>query len=222
MKGYCVDVRGFNVEKKKLVGKAIGELTKLPFYYEKYVLSFVDKIVNIGPPSSSLLDSVECFSGMLTPSQVPHQISFNELMLEAGFNYEERGVEDFGWIDLSKCTITENKPASNKTRPQITREQYGAVMAQSDKRTFTKALDDLLAIKKEQLLDESAIRIKQLEKCNKNLSDDAEYWRKLWVKLDGLNDEHRQSLEKHKRISGVLSLLLISSVAAQLAVIFLR
>lgn len=139
---------------------------------------------------------------------------------------------------------------TNKTRPLITREQYDAVMAQSDKRTFTKALDDLLAIEKEQLLDESAIRIKQLEdKCarinlaigcqneqlsvnsytidqlrdeNDRLFTGVTSWRESWERVYNEKKEAKGKLEKQKRISGVLSLLLISSVAAQLTYYFLK
>lgn len=241
MKGYTVDVRGFSVDKKKLVVEAIDELIGTCTYVSDRAMDIVEVFTTTDADGYSYHGANGGMYGDMNDSQLANEISFEELMLEAGLNYVEDGAKGF------------KAKSPNKTRPLITREQYDAVMAQSDKRTFTKALDDLLAIEKEQLLDESAIRINQLEgevehlnkvitSKNKQLSSNSGVISKLSgdnerltlsiakgaselyavskakvIEADGL----KEKLEKHKRISGVLSLLLISSVAAQLAVIFL-
>lgn len=100
MKGYCVDVRGFSAQKKQLVAETIDGLcgytgfsVGLEDFERDRNLNYITNVNRIGKTIdfSLLLDDVN-------PEQTQFEVSFNDLMLEAEYNYVENGVEGFNEV----------------------------------------------------------------------------------------------------------------------------
>lgn len=82
LKGYCVDVRGFSAEKKKLVSDAIDDLCgydssriKLETIENYKSANYITNIL-----STSAIDYYSSFYRNVTPEQIQYEITFENLM----------------------------------------------------------------------------------------------------------------------------------------------
>lgn len=103
MKGYCVDVRGFSVDKKRLVIKAIVKLTGKASNIDEESTKIAEKIVTVGPSFGVQFNSAAFGTGELTENQIKCSISFNDLMSEAGLDYVEDGEQGFKELDIMEA-----------------------------------------------------------------------------------------------------------------------
>lgn len=97
MKGYCVDVRGFSAEKKKLIADAIDDL--LGYEGSRVELETVEKDKYLNYITSvDVLGNITEFSLLkdyVTSKELQFKTTFNDLMSEAEYNYVEDSIEGF-------------------------------------------------------------------------------------------------------------------------------
>lgn len=108
MKGYCVDVRGFNAEKKKLIADTIDDL--LGYEGSRVELETVEKDKYLNYITSvDVLGNITEFSLLkdyVTSKELQHEISFEDLMELYLVNDNFEGFNKQEKYDLSRLSAS--------------------------------------------------------------------------------------------------------------------